>query len=258
MTGSKSGRIVIQERDRQLLRELTGMSVVDREQAKCVAGFRSTTRVNHRLLVLTQAGLLRRFFLGTSAGGMKAVYALSEKGAKLVDVPLRGPRRRSEEVLVADFFVNHQLAVNQIYCHLRCGVSRTDVRFQRWVNFFEPLSPGSALIPDGYLEAASPARVLAAFVEVDLGHESRSIWAAKVRKYLDYAVSGDFKKRFSLPQFRVLVIANSERRLQSIRAVTASITEKLFWFTTQETINRESLWLPIWLRPVGDLRQSLL
>lgn len=258
MTGNKYGRIVIQERDRQFLRELAGMSVVDREQAKCVAGFRSTTRVNHRLLILTRAGLLRRFFLGTSAGGMKAVYALSEKGAKLVDVPLRGPRRRSEEVLVADFFVTHQLAVNQIYWHLKCGVSRTDARFQRWVNFFEPLSTNSALIPDGYFEAASPARVLAAFVEVDLGHESRSVWAAKVRKYVGFAISGDFQKRFKQPQFRVLVIANSERRLQSIRAVTASITEKLFWFTTQETINRESLWLPIWLRPVGDLRQSLL
>ena len=38
------------------------MRVIDREQAKCIAGFGSTTRVNIRLLALTRAGLLRRFY----------------------------------------------------------------------------------------------------------------------------------------------------------------------------------------------------
>jgi FlaA1/EpsC-like NDP-sugar epimerase len=45
------------------------MRVVDREQAKIVAAFGSTTRANARLLALTRAGLLRRFFLGTRGGG---------------------------------------------------------------------------------------------------------------------------------------------------------------------------------------------
>ena len=98
------------------------MRIADNEQIKIVAGFGSTTRVNTRLLKLVRAGLLRRFFLG-SGGGRKAIYAVSEKGAQLVDVPLRGPRRPQGAMLVADAFVEHQLALNSIYCGLKFGKS---------------------------------------------------------------------------------------------------------------------------------------
>src|SRR6266478_6830045 len=103
MTGNNHKGIVLQDRDRHLLRELGIMRVIDREQAKCVAGFGSTRRANSRLLILARAGLLRRFFLGTKGGGQKALYTLSASGAKRVNVPFRGLRRRSDEVLVADF-----------------------------------------------------------------------------------------------------------------------------------------------------------
>src|ERR1039458_5972221 len=93
MNGNRHSMIV-QPRDLQLLRELSVMRVLDREQAKIVAGFQSTTRANTRLLALTRAGLLRRFFLG-SGGGRKALYALSPKGAQLVGVPYRGLDRKS-------------------------------------------------------------------------------------------------------------------------------------------------------------------
>src|SRR6266705_580559 len=119
MTGNNPDGVVFQERDRRLLRELSIMRVIDREQVKSVAGFGSTTQVNARLLRLTRAGLLRRFFLGTKGGGQKALYALSPTGAKLVDVPFRGPRRAHDEILVADFFVIHQLSINEINCLLK-------------------------------------------------------------------------------------------------------------------------------------------
>ncbi len=119
MSGNDRRAIVVQERDRHLLRELSILRVVDREQAKIVAGFHSTTRANSRLLALTRAGFLRRFFLGTSGGGQKALYALSSEGARIVDVPYRGPRRRQDEVLVADLFVAHQLSINEIHCTLK-------------------------------------------------------------------------------------------------------------------------------------------
>src|SRR6266849_5368834 len=143
MTMNERPGMVIQERDRHLLRELAVMRVIDREQAKTVAGFGSTTRANARLLALTRAGLLRRFFLGTSGGGRKALYALSAKSAQLVDVPQRGPRRRKDESLATDFFVQHQLIVNEIYCALKHGVvSAAGVSFSRWIAFHQPLTPG--------------------------------------------------------------------------------------------------------------------
>ena len=113
-----TNRMIGQSRDRRLLAELSTLRVVDRELAKTVAGFGSTTRANTRLLKLTRAGLLRRFFLG-SGGGRKALYALSEKGALYGGVPMRGPRRPQGAMLVADAFVEHQLAVNSIYCAVK-------------------------------------------------------------------------------------------------------------------------------------------
>src|ERR1700682_1681030 len=98
MRGNNGEGFVPQDRDRRLLREIAIMRVVDREQAKCVAGFGSTPRVNSRLLGLKRAGILRRFSLGTKGPGQKALYALSEAGAKLVHVPFRGPRRAHDEV----------------------------------------------------------------------------------------------------------------------------------------------------------------
>jgi len=170
MSGNDRRAIVIQERDLRLFKELSVLRVADRELAKVVAGFHSTTRANSRLLVLTNAGLLRRFFLGTSGGGQKALYALSPEGARIAEVPYRGPRRRQDEVLVADLFVAHQLSINEMYCTLKYpSIATRNIHFVRWMGFFEPLHQGFSLIPDGYAEILHSSGTLAAFLEVDLG-----------------------------------------------------------------------------------------
>lgn len=258
MSGNERAGMVIQERDRRLLRELAVLRVADRELVKTVAGFGSTTRANVRLLALTRAGLLRRFFLGTTAGGRKALYALSSKGAEFVGVPYRGPRRRPDEALVADFFVQHQLTVNQLYVALKHGSLPPGVTFGRWVSFFEPLAAGLRLIPDGYVELQLPSGTLAAFLEVDLGHESLAIWKEKVRNYLQYALSGNCERRFGHSRFRVLVVATSERRMLSIRKVVAASTEKIFWFASLPLIHQDGFFASVWLRPMGDDRQPLV
>ncbi len=258
MTMNERRGMVIQERDRNLLRELAVMRVIDREQAKKVAGFQSTTRANYRLLLLTRAGLLRRFFLGTRAGGAKALYSLSEKGARCVEVPYRGLRRPKDKALIADFFVQHQLAVNEIYCALKCGTSpdaRTVCR--RWLSFLQPLAPGLRLIPDGYAEFQTGDEVVALFLEVDLGHERLKVWKEKIQNYLQLALTGEFQRRFGQDRFRVLVIAHSEGRMFSIRKVVAALTEKIFWFSSLEAIERKSVFGPVWLRPRGEVRQPL-
>lgn len=258
MTGSDSG-MIIQERDRHLLRELAVMRVADREQIKRAVGFRSTTRVNVRLLALTSAGFLRRFFLGTVGGARKALYSVSAKGAALVEVPFRGPRRAQNQTLAADFFLSHQLAINEIYCRLKFEpIPVNGGKFVRWSSFYDPLSTGSALIPDGYFEIATSTKPLVAFLEVDLGHESRAVWQRKVGEYLQYAVSGSFTKQFGHPQYRVLVIANSERRLKSLCLATAPLTHKIFWFAALDSINRDGFWSPIWRRAATEQGQSLL
>jgi hypothetical protein len=248
--------MILQPRDREFLKELSILRVADREQIRVVAGFGSITRVNARLLKLTRAGLLRRFFLG-SGGGRKALYAVSEKGAQLVDVPLRGPRRPQGAMLVADTFVEHQLALNSVYCAVKLGkIPLEGVAFHRWMAFYETVAPELRLIPDGYVEFVGPTGTMAAFVEVDLGTEGLQIWKEKTRKYLQLALSGAFLRRFGQDRFRVLVVAPSERRLQSIRKTVAATTEKIFRFATLEDA-RSRFFTPVWLRPVGNQPESL-
>jgi hypothetical protein len=251
--------MVIQERDHHLLRELAVMRVIDREQAKVVAGFGSTTRANARLLALTRAGLLRRFFLGTIAGGAKALYTLSEKGARLVGVAETGPRRRQDEAVVADFFIQHQLAINEVYCAVKYGNRvPAGIAFKSWKGFPKRPVPGLRLIPDGYIELEMPSGIMAAFLEVDLGHERLRVWRDKVRNYLDLAVTGNFEREFRQHRFRVLVVADSARRLEAIRQVVIPATDKIFWFATFESIHRHGVFAAIWQRPKVKEPQSLI
>jgi hypothetical protein len=249
MAGNKG--FIVQSRDLTLLRALAVLLVADCEQIKVVAGFGSTTRANTRLLQLVRAGLLRRFFLG-SGGGRKALYALSVKGAQLAGVPRRGPRRRQDEVLVADFYIAHQLTINNIYCQLKYKSSPDPrVTVHRWISFHQKITPSLSLIPDGYAEFRTPFGAISSFLEVDLGNESSAIWKQKARNYLQLALSGEFQKLFGHQRFRVLVLLNSERRLESIRKSVAAVTEKIFWFATLESV-RTNFFAPVWLRPSGD------
>jgi hypothetical protein len=251
--------LVIQERDRRFLRELAVLRVADREQAKVVAGFGSTTRANARLLALTRGGLLRRFFLGTTAGGRKALYALTPKAATLVGVPLRGLRRRKDEAVATDFFVEHQLHINRLYCSLKFKpIPVQGIHFADWKTFEKPLTEDLRLIPDGYVELTAPGAPLAAFIEVDLGHESKKVWREKIERYLRFALSGAYEREFGKSRFRVLVIANSERRLRSIRSVAAPLTEKLFWFATLPDIDANGFFGAIWLRPRSDTKEAFI
>ena len=251
-------RMILQPRDLHLLRELAVMCVLDREQAKIVGGFHSTTRANARLLTLVRAGLLRRFFLG-SGGGRKALYSLSLKGALAADVPARGPRRPQDALLVADYFVGHQLAVNGIYCALKYGtIPISQVSFISWLTFHEPVVPGISLIPDGYVEFLTPRGIVACFLEVDLGHESQTIWKGKAQHYLQLALSGKYREQFRHEHFRVLVVANSERRLHSIQKTVAATTQKIFWFATLEAVRGKNFFAPVWLRPINNQPTTLI
>lgn len=242
MVGTKRPVIILQDRDLRLLEEMNTMRVVNRKQAQIIAGFRSTTRVNTRLLALTRAGFLRRIFLG----GNEAAYTLA---AAKIPMAAGTP---------AMLFAKHQLAVNDLYLAASAPRLPADVDPIRWVRFSEPLSKSIGLIPDGYLEAQLASGVRCMFVEADLGTEALTVWRGKIHNYLDLAVSGEFSRLFQQVQFRVLVVTGTERRLQNIRATVRRLTAKIFWFSTFPLINQEGFWSPVWLRPEREQRFSLL
>jgi hypothetical protein len=258
MTGNKRVGVILQERDRNLLSELAVMRIIDRDMARIVAGFGVARRTNFRLRQLTQAGLLRRFFVGSVAHGRKAVYTLSPKGTQLVNARLGGIHRASGRLVVGDTFVEHQTGINRIYLAVKHRPVPNGVHLRRWITFRQSISEAIKLTPDAYFELDAGPNARAMFLEVDLGTEALKEWQKKTASYLQLALSGEFLKRFRQPQFRVLVVANSEKRIANIRATIAKSTDKIFWFTTFNNIHRDGLWLPVWLRPTGDQRHSLL
>lgn len=257
MAGNKQSVVVLQPRDEGLLRELSVMRVVDRNQAKLVAGFGSDTRTNVRLLQLTKGNYLRRFFWGTVGGARKALYSLAPRGAAIVGSPDRGPRRSRDQMLAADFFSLHQLEINEVYIAVKYKPLPAGVSFIGWLSFYEPLA-GTALIPDGYAEVDYAEKLIPFFVEVDLGTENKAVWQTKVRSYLSYAASGNFARTFGNEQFRTLAVTNSETRLNFLRSATAALTDKIFRFTTSERLKREGFWGTVWQKPKGDMSETLL
>jgi len=259
MSGTRQKGLILQGRDRRLLEELGLMRIIDREAAKIVAGFNSTTRANTRLLMLTRGGLLRRFFVGSVAFGRKAVYTLSPKGAALVHAQFPGIQRPAERLVVGDRFVAHQSLANDIYIAAKYRPAPDpSYRLVRWLNFGRELAEGIKLKPDGYFEIQSGGQNRAMFLEVDIGSEPLQTWQEKTGYYLQLALSGQFQQRFRQQKFRVLVICTSDLRLRHVRSVVGKQTDKIFWFSTFESINRRGFWSQVWLRPTGDQSMALL
>jgi len=244
-------------RDVDLLEQLGEMKIFDREQVQAVTGIRRINRANDRLYRLHAVGLIRRHFLGTAAGGRKAIYSLSAKGGHLIGREKVWRLQQPEGgLLIGDCFTAHQSAVNWVWisAKYRCPDS---VQFLHWLNFQEPVTPALPVIPDGYFEVRAGGEARAHFVEVDLGTESSKVWERKVEIYLKLAASGEFSRLFHQNRFRVLVTAPSLRRLNNIRAVVRKNTNKIFFFLDQKTIYRDGIYTPPWLRPDGAEGQPL-
>src|SRR5664280_308848 len=255
MTGN-STRLLVQPRDRELLKQISICRIVDREQVKHLGHFGSTTRANVRLLKLTRAGLLRRYFSG-SAGGPRALYTLTTKGAVVGNAPETSVARSPGQLLIGDVFVEHQLALNSVYIAIFRSLP-AEAAVQGWRTFRLPLSSAVALTPDGYFEIVSNGLVRPMFLEVDLGTETLSIWKKKIELYLKLATAGEFQNSFGHDHFSVLVVTTSNRRIQSLRNLVSRYTQKVFWFSNIKIIQSEGFWAPVWLRPGGAQGPSQL
>jgi hypothetical protein len=258
MTGNK-GHVgaIPQDRDRRIFSELAHLIDITSEMAVVIAPFTSLNKANIRLLELVRAGFLKRYFVGTINGGRMAIYRLAAKGAVLIGVPVRFSERKIREHIAKDLFLDHRLRVNSIFILLKYRpIPFPGVRLVRWLSFSETLSKSTGLIPDGYFELEAGGIIRPMFVEVDLGTEPLQVWMRKTQRYLEFAASGEFSKHFKQAQFRVLVITDSERRLETIRTTVARSIDRIFWFATFDSINRDSFWSPIWLRPKGDQKHE--
>lgn len=258
MPGSKRDGFELQApRDLNLITAASVMRFIDAEQAMLAGPFGSHSRVNARLRKLTDAGIFEQIFVGTIYAGRKALYTPTAAGAAIGKVPYRPIRRRPGKS-EATLFLHHQMTLNDVYTSIkyRPGPS-SEYRLLRWQTFSGKMSPTIAVIPDAVMELQTPTARIGSFLEVDLGTETMRVWRQKVKEYLALALSGEFKRVLPSETFRVLVVANSERRARSISATIAKSTSKLFWISTVDRIKQSGFWSGIWVRPGADQTLAL-
>jgi len=244
--------LILQERDRHLLGEIAVMRVISRDQAMVVGPFGSVTRANARLLALTKTGLLRRLPLMLATRAL--LYTLTAKGADLIATEQQYPKLKT-----GGLFLEHQQQINSVFLAVKYkSIPDASIRFGCWRTFISELSAAARVIPDGYFELNTTTDVLAMFLEVDLGTEGLKDWKKKVEGYIHFAASGEFAASFNRTRFRVLVVADSETRLNAIRRTCAAYTDKIFWFATLDAIKGDGFWSTTWSRATGDEKQSLL
>ena len=243
-----SNNLILQPRDLLLLRALSELRILTRDQTAALSGFHSTTRVNVRLSKLRHARLIQRYFVAGATGSRCSVYALTRRGAQTVQLPFQPLKWSADSVVLGNAFAAHQLALNDV----RIAMSESGQMLALWKTLDEPISPAAKLVPDALIERKIDDMWRSMFLEVDLGTETLPTWTMKTRHYLHFATGGDYRKIIQADRFGVLVATDSEARLRLLRTHIAKLTPKLFWFTTLNIIKQQGFWSPIWLRPEGD------
>lgn len=251
--------VILTARDLSLFRVLVTARILASDQVQTICGFGTVRRTNARLLGLVRAGYLRRWFVATKAGGHRGLYGLSPKGALAIgEQAARLLTWKQGQLLTGNQFVAHQLAINEISLEVQFRPLPPAVACRRWLNFLQPISKAVPLIPDAYFEIAREGIVIPMFLELDRGTEPLNVWRKKVERYVDLAITGESERVFQQKRFRVLIVAESSRRLAFIRSTVARQTDKLFWFGTLSEINKDGLWNSLWSRPTEATPVTLL
>lgn len=184
------------------------------------------------------------------------MYLVGPLGWELLLGPAEARPRSSWEER-SDLFIEHQLAINDVRLAFEAAAT-FGVQLLRWLPESNLRGRNLPIIPDAYLEWTHGKATHAAFLEADLGTESRRRWTEKLRGYFSLTLGDRFTREFGKPTFDVLVVTTSEKRLGNIRNLVARHTDRVFLLTTRESLVRRGPTAAIWHRPKGAALESLI
>lgn len=191
----------------------------DDSTSSAVSAARQTRRVLQRITELGLLARLERRIGGLRAGSSGYVYYLGPAGQRLIAYwqgqgLVRG-RYRPEPALR---YVSHRLAVSQLYVNLRLSAAAGELELLTFE--VEPdcwrtheIGFGESLVikPDAFVCLGVGAYEDRCFIEVDLGTESRTVIARKLRTYTAYYKSGQEQAAHGVFP-RVLMLVDGDAR----------------------------------------------
>jgi hypothetical protein len=213
------------------------LGLLTRDQLMRLGFFHSPSRAKERLKKLVDQGLLATAPHAVLRGGIRFVYL---PGRLLAD----GTHQRRRMRQASPLFVAHQLGVVEA----RIAFER-HTTLRRWHTDRDLAALSLGVIPDACAEYEVSGRVTVVFLEYDRGTETRSRIEQKTRAYLDLAHSGRFQEAFGRQFFRLLILTDSPRRLTSLSAAVATITNQVARFATLDELTQHGPLAAIWRRP---------
>ncbi len=185
---------------------------------------RRTRSLLQRMNDLGLVHRLERRIGGVSAGSAGFVYGLAPSGQRLTtDRGPAGGRRRRRPWEPSRYFINHVLAVSELYVQLRAAEAASELELlafeaepECWRAWTGLGSERRLLKPDAFVSVATGDYEHRSFVEVDLSTESMSVLRRKTLVYVDYWQSGTEQQRHGVFPKVVWLVPDERRRSQLV------------------------------------------
>jgi hypothetical protein len=230
--------------------------------------FQTRQRCNRRLQKLYSQHYLDRHYFYTQqslSGSQDALYSVGKRGVDVVTLKKSIPREQVQRARqkfaqqLKSYSILFTLAHIKANTKVRLAVEKAFENCQSaeiitWIperlleQRFKADDKRLKLRPDGFMQYKSRDKIFNAFIEVDMGSQSKKQLQDKVRRYLAFSETDLPYKEFGSPWFRVLVISKSERRSVEIKKALESITDKIFWLTDFSKLEGDWLSKQIWQR----------
>jgi len=267
----------LQPRDITLLRDVADFRFLNTEQ---VLALHEGSRRNlmARLNLLFQHGYLDRPESQTSARltSSHIVYSLGRKGAELLskDAEEReGIYRRVKEVERTLPLMAHALMLSQFRVCITLAAKQSGVKITRFTQGYDLKEmlrsvhgDNPSLVPDAFFTLEEKGDVINFFVEADRGTMTTERFVNKLKTYWSWRSDDRLKEKLHLARFRVLTLAPSDGRSDSLRNAGKGGDPRgegslMFLFTseTQYGLSSPDMVLkPIWKSPKDDAPHTIL
>ena len=272
-----SDPLKLQPRDITLLRDVGEFRFMNTPQILALhqGGERNLLR---RLSSLFQHGYLDRPLKQTSAklSSSHMVYALGRKGAELLSKDAKereGIYRRVKEVERTLPLMAHSLMISQFRVCLTLAAKTHGVKITRFTQGYDLKEmlrdvhgENPSLVPDAFFTLEDKGDVINFFLEADRGTMTAERFVNKPKIYWSWRDDERLKKKLRLARFRVLTIAPSERRSDSLRNAGKGGDPRgegslMFLFASETEYSlatAKKILEDIWKSPKADTLHSIL
>src|SRR3989344_2411871 len=267
----------LQPRDNALLRDVADFRFLNTEQVLALhpGGKRNLLR---RLTSLFQHGFLDRPEKQSSAQltSSHLVYSLGRKGAEQLskDAEEReGIYRRLREAEQTLPLMAHALMISQFRVCLTLAAKTHGTKITRFTQGYDLKDmlrdvhgENPSLVPDAFFTLEDKDEVINFFLEADRGTMTTERFVNKLKTYWSWRSDERLKEKLRLSRFRVLTIAPSERRSDSLRNAGKGGDPRgegslMFLFTSETQYNLsepKKLFEPIWKSPKDETSHTIL